>query len=117
MTDDADRVQYLERTLRELTTVPEAMAADRHLTPQQSVILGLLLSHRGKVVSREQMMTALYWDRRDDWPEGRIVDVYLSGLRKRLTDITIRTIWGRGWTIDKVPAEPWQPIGDREFLV
>jgi DNA-binding response OmpR family regulator len=61
-------------------------------------------------------MTALYWDRRDDWPESKIIDQYIHRLRKR-TDITIRTIWGRGWTIDKVPAEPWQPIGDREFLV
>lgn len=70
------------------------------LTQYEQAMLGILVS-RKEVVSKDQVYTLLY-GMHDDPPEQKILDVWVCRLRQKLKpyDITIHTVWGRGWFID-----------------
>jgi two-component system cell cycle response regulator CtrA len=83
------------------------------LTRSEYEILEILALRRGKVVTREMLLDQLYQGR--DEPEPKIVDVFMSKLRKKLSqalwpDATraeqqrrigtlIATSWGRGYQL------------------
>lgn len=50
--------------------------------------------------SRQQLLQDLYWDRPEE-PDIKIVDVFVCGLRKKLTPLglTIQTVWGQGYRL------------------
>lgn len=72
------------------------------MTRKENCILRLLLTR--DVVSRNLAMLALYnSDYRRDPPDARIVDVFVSNVRKKLVNVpaTIQTIWGTGWALSR----------------
>lgn len=101
--DLQERVEELEMAFEEMTRVPDAMmeVGALKLTATEGRMLGALLHNHGRLVTREAMLQALYYDRAGEWPEIKIIDVYLCKLRKRLAEAgvggTISTIRGRGY--------------------
>jgi DNA-binding response OmpR family regulator len=73
---------------------------ERKLTKTESKVLDVLLQKRGEVIER-QMLLNLVWGR-DDYHAGRSLDVYISKLRKYLSEdprIQIENIHGVGFRI------------------
>ncbi len=74
---------------------PHSSAA---LTQRESELLKLFLDHRNKVLKREEILTALWGD--DSYFMGRSLDVFISRLRKLLseeTTISIENLHGIGF--------------------
>lgn len=77
------------------------------LTPKEFELLLYLANHRGKVLSRDQLLNGV-WDFQYDG-DTRIVDVHISHLREKIEPDTkkpvyIRTIRGFGYKLEG-PAE------------
>lgn len=77
------------------------------LTPKEFELLLYLANHRGKVLSRDQLLNGV-WDFQYDG-DTRIVDVHISHLREKIEEDTkkpvyIRTIRGFGYKLEG-PAE------------
>ncbi len=72
------------------------------LTPTENRILENLAQHRGQVVSKEQLMTALWQN--DDFIDNNILTVNLTRLRKKLAasdlDNVIVTVKKRGYLLE-----------------
>ncbi|MBS7810000.1 response regulator transcription factor [Roseococcus pinisoli] len=72
-----------------------------HLTCKEYAILELLLMRRGTVLSKENFLDHLYGGL--DEPDGKIIDVFVCKLRKKLQVAgaanVIGTVWGRGYII------------------
>jgi DNA-binding response OmpR family regulator len=101
MTPD-EHIEYLEGVIRKITgensEIPEGLPAN------EFKVLSLLKHHRGRVVTREQIMEALYWERPEDfWPSSNIVDQYIHRLRR--ARYVIRVVYGMGWIMDKERAD------------
>ena len=63
-------------------------------------MLLLLVGRSGIVITKEMVLDTLYEGR--DEPDGKIVDVFVCKLRKKMTLLTggrevIETVWGRGY--------------------
>lgn len=72
------------------------------LTREEFVVFRALLDRPGRVVSKEQFLNALYWNRRgEDEPYAKIVDVFISKVRKKIAPagLAIRTHYGRGYEL------------------
>ncbi|GAB4313106.1 MAG: response regulator transcription factor [Bacteroidales bacterium] len=70
----------------------------RHLTPREADLLKMLYDHRNSVLKRETVLNALWGD--TSWFNNRNLDVYISRLRKYLSDdrgIEIITLHGKGY--------------------
>lgn len=68
----------------------------RHVEPQAASVFGMLAKRPGKAVSREQLYYAFTFNRPDcDGPSIKLVDVYISGLRKLLkgSGLRVETCW------------------------
>jgi two-component system cell cycle response regulator CtrA len=73
-----------------------------HLTPKEYQMLELLSLHKGTTVSKEMFLNHLYGG--VDEPELKIIDVFVSKLRKKLAIVSggknyIETVWGRGYVL------------------
>lgn len=92
-------------------------AAVLHLASSPRRLLQLLLENRGKVVTRETMMQALYPNEaeRDD-PDPKIIDVFLCKIRNEFRracgQMIIQTSWGRGYLIEKEDAVRRDALAD-----
>ena len=69
------------------------------LTPYQYDLLALLASRPGEAVSRDEIVQLLMGG-----SDTRVVDVHVSRIRKKLTDlnvhdVTLRTVRGRGYSL------------------
>ena len=64
----------------------------------------MLLSRVGRVVSKEQLLEHLY--SYSEEASSNAIEVYIHRLRKKIetAGVTIRTIRGLGYIIDKAPA-------------
>ena len=87
----------------------EAGGAPVHLTGKEFQLLETLMLRRGKVVSRETLITALYGAM--DEASGKIVDVFVCKVRQKLAAACagrrfIKTVWGGGYMLEEAPAEP-----------
>lgn len=70
------------------------------LTPREGELLGHLLSQPDKVLKREEILTQLWGE--DDYFLGRSLDVFISRLRKYLSDsktVSINNIYGVGFML------------------
>jgi len=72
-------------------------------TAKEYGILELLALRRGMTLTKENFLDHLYGGM--DEPEQKIIDVFICKLRKKIAAVTgdpnaIRTIWGRGYTLD-----------------
>ena len=72
------------------------------LSPRELGVLEILLSRVGKVVSKEQLLEHLY--SHNEEASSNAIEVYVHRLRKKIEDagITIRTIRGLGYLLDKI---------------
>ena len=87
-------VEDLRFQLADLTTAGEHTEG---LTRLQGRMVAYLRSRAGVICSKEQVLTAIYFDRSiDEIPEIKVIDVLLMKLRRRRPDIVIETVWGQG---------------------
>ncbi|MCU7923861.1 MAG: response regulator transcription factor [Candidatus Thiodiazotropha sp. (ex Dulcina madagascariensis)] len=69
------------------------------LGANEFTILEYLLTHQGRILSRQSLEESLYgWD---EGVESNAVEVYIHHLRKKLGKDLIRTVRGIGYTIQK----------------
>lgn len=98
------REDAIERIVQLEDVMGLGLAAEFHprynLSNVEAAFLGVLASSRG-VCTKEHAYTLLY-GMHDDPPGPKILDVWLCKLRKKLAglDISIQTIWGRGWYLE-----------------
>ena len=96
----ADRLDLMER---ELGRSGMMFPADWKLTAHESNLLALVLKR--PTMTKEQALVGMYSDRGVDWPEIKIIDVFMCKLRKKLRDaksyIVIETVWGRGYRVEE----------------
>jgi two-component system phosphate regulon response regulator PhoB len=73
-----------------------------HLGPTEFRLLDYLMRHPGRVLSREQLLDAVWGS--DVYVEARTVDVHIGRLRKALnvpqTEYPIRTVRAAGYALD-----------------
>ncbi|WIV13758.1 response regulator transcription factor [Proteiniborus sp. MB09-C3] len=69
------------------------------LTPREFEILRELLSHQGRILTRDNLINLLW--KYDFYGDERIVDTHIKNLRKKLDIDLIDTIRGVGYRIDK----------------
>lgn len=67
-------------------------------TAREFDLLWHLVEHRGLVLSRSQILNAVWGY--DYFGETRTVDVHIRQLRKKLDGIPIETVWGVGYRIE-----------------
>jgi DNA-binding response OmpR family regulator len=67
------------------------------LTTKEFALLEVLMRHPGQVLSRQQLLSQV-WGYFFD-PTSNIVNVYVSGLRKKLGDGVIETVRGAGYRL------------------
>ncbi|MDJ0924959.1 MAG: response regulator transcription factor [Acidimicrobiia bacterium] len=67
-------------------------------TAREFDLLWYLVTHRGLVLSRSQILEAVWGY--DYFGETRTVDVHIRQLRRKLADIPIETVWGVGYRIE-----------------
>lgn len=106
----AERIAHLERCLNDISRLPDPMLADLARAgfepdPLEAAVLGLLVQHKGRQVSREALMAAMYWPRpREGWPEPGIVKVIVSKIRSKAkacgVPLTIRSVWSVGYVLE-----------------
>lgn len=99
----ADLRYQIECLERERLEARAADLADAYrlafrLTPSQAVILAALRSRAGRVVSRWALFSALYAGREEP-EDGKIMDVFMCAVRKRLPPGSIAASWGEGWAL------------------
>ncbi len=72
------------------------------LTKMQSRIVRTLEQANGRILSRDAIIDANYWDHPNDIPQVKIIDVMLHKIRKNRPDIGARliNIWGYGFMIE-----------------
>lgn len=73
------------------------------VTRREFDVLEMLMLRRGIVLSKEHCMARLYGE--EDWPEPRILDVFVCKLRRKLAAAgaaeILRTAWGRGYVAEE----------------
>ena len=89
-------------TLDPLRRSAEAEGHEAQLNETEYKVLSLLARERGNIVARDDVLAALYGE--NPPKESRIVDVYISNIRKKLAAVPggeelISTYRGRGWMI------------------
>lgn len=72
---------------------------DTELTPREFEILKELLSHQGRILTRENLINLLW--KYDFYGDERIVDTHIKNMRKKLNIELIDTVRGVGYKIDK----------------
>ncbi|MES9969892.1 MAG: response regulator [Candidatus Thiodiazotropha sp.] len=76
---------------------------DIKLAASEYAVLESLLTHQGRVLSRQALEEILYgWD---EGVESNAVEVYVHHIRKKLGKDLIRTIRGVGYTIQKLAQQ------------
>jgi two-component system cell cycle response regulator CtrA len=77
---------------------------------KEYAILELLSLRKGTIVTKEMFLNHLYGGMGE--PELKIIDVFVSKLRKNIAQATggehyIETVWGRGYVLrDPTPPDP-----------
>lgn len=72
---------------------------DTDVTPREFEILRELLSHQGRILTRENIINLLW--KYEFYGDERIVDTHIKNLRKKLDIDLIDTVRGVGYRIDK----------------
>lgn len=72
---------------------------DKDLTPREFEVLRELLTHQGRILTRDNLINLLW--KYEFYGDARIVDTHIKNLRKKLDVEIIDTIRGVGYRIDK----------------
>ena len=73
--------------------------ANFELTQKEFEILRELLTHQGRILTRQNLLDKLW--RYDFYGDERVVDTHIKNLRKKLGIDFIQTIRGVGYKVDK----------------
>jgi DNA-binding winged helix-turn-helix (wHTH) protein len=97
------REREVDRAALEVAEISQA----RGVTLFQARLFRRLLNDMGRPVTREALLRAMYEDRREaDWPEGRGLDVQISGLRAALPDgLRIVCVRSVGYQLEDTASE------------
>jgi DNA-binding response OmpR family regulator len=68
-----------------------------HLTPREYTLLEYLALNAGRIFSREDLIERIWSN--DSSVTSKIVDVYVSSLRRKLHNNLVETVRGRGYTL------------------
>jgi two-component system alkaline phosphatase synthesis response regulator PhoP len=106
--DAAEAPEHAVIALGEIRIYPEKYEVYRNdqkveLTPKEFELLHYLANHQGRVLTRDQLLNAV-WNY-DFIGDSRIVDVHVSHLREKLEDDTknpryIKTVRGLGYKLE-----------------
>ncbi|NLO84834.1 MAG: response regulator transcription factor [Clostridiales bacterium] len=96
---DAEVLQYKNLKLDFGAYKAYVDGQDTELTPREFEILRELLSHQGRILTRENLINLLW--KYDFYGDERIIDTHIKNLRKKLGVEMISTIRGVGYRIDK----------------
>ncbi len=88
-------------------------------TAKEYGILELMALRRGMTLTKENFLDHLYGGM--DEPEQKIIDVFICKLRKKIAALTgderaIKTIWGRGYTLDDAETADGLAEGATPFI-
>lgn len=90
------------------------------LTPSEGRLMMVMLKR--PLMTKQMALDALYMDRGGDWPDIKIIDVYICKIKKKLrrserwSDIKIETVWGRGYCLSdysKTLLEAYMDMGEK----
>lgn len=92
-----EKVLLLEEQLIGMAVLP----IEWGLTATEQRLMGALLKR--DTCTKEQLLAALMTVDHHDEPQIKIVDVFISKMRRKLRpfNIEIGTLWGRGYTIER----------------
>ena len=104
-------VKLVEEAHRQLSEIQQALiGSPRTVSPEDSeeAASKLLAYARNNVVTRQMLLKHLY-RRSDDQPQPKIIDVFISKLRKKLRNASggaefVETIPQRGWILRDIEA-------------
>ncbi len=112
----------------QLNTNTHEVSYDGHevrLTSKEFAILELLVVRKGQVLTKTALLNHLYGG--IDEPDGKIVDVFICKLRKKLQAVggsdLISTVWGRGYVLQEGTAALAAlaafdgPIAERDLIL
>lgn len=70
------------------------------LTVSEGFLVAYLLTMPDNFADREQLMSAVYGNRNNQ-PDDKIIDVFMSKIRKKLrpVGIIVEGVWGRGYRL------------------
>jgi two-component system, cell cycle response regulator CtrA len=106
------------------TKTVEVNGARVHLTGKEYQILELLSLRKGMTLTKDMFLTSLYGGM--DEPAGKIIDVFMCKLRKRLANASggkdyVETVWGRGYVLreprDTDSMIAYEAVGDIEAVL
>jgi two-component system cell cycle response regulator CtrA len=105
------RVAMLEESLGVGWSMPRALV----LSPKEERLLAALFK-RGRL-TRDGAWTAMYHDSLGEYPEPKIIDVFLCRLRKKLKPfgMEIVTVTGRGFEIPESTRETLKQMIETEL--
>jgi len=69
------------------------------LPASEWLIFARLVQSTGKLVTKGELLDAIYWWDPNGGPKPKIIDVFVCNLRKK-SPWPITTVWGRGYIID-----------------
>lgn len=108
-------IQHIRKSLDEEV---DGLEFGRVLTRTERMTLAILI--RRKRVTRDQIHSVLYSDDPDGGPGPKVIDVFMSHIRRKLRPlgIVIETIYGVGFQlsdasrdlIDPLPEQPVKPL-------
>lgn len=122
MTDWQARSEALQQQLDDLQNRFDILSgsldidnvpAVAQLTNSEAQLVVLLRNKSPGYATKQGLMDQMYAFRLgDDEPEIKIIDVYVCKLRKKLAlhEITIDTVWGRGYAMSKPSAIKWDEL-------
>src|SRR5690606_38856032 len=68
------------------------------VTPREFRVLEYLALNRGRVVSREELLSRLYGENEETW--SNVLEVYVAALRRKLGPAIIATRRGHGYIVE-----------------
>jgi len=75
------------------------------MTPLESRIFRCLEAANGRIVSKDALMGAMYFDKAGEPPDSKIVAVYICKIRKIIADAgaRIRNKYAEGYVLEPAP--------------
>lgn len=75
-----------------------------NLTKMESRLVGALMSHKGGIVSEDNLLDAMYFDREE--ASANNIKVLFVRIRRKLANLpyTIENVWGQGYRLVHKPC-------------
>lgn len=98
--DLQERIDYLEEEVAYLKSMiweDVVIPSEWKLTSYEVTVVAVLVNQT--VATRSACMTALYYDKPEDEPYEKIIDILIHRIRKKISPFgwKIKTYWGHGW--------------------